>query len=40
MLKTRTFNIVYVNATNAHGYNLDTHGKKVTYKGQETKVKL
>ncbi|MCQ2289461.1 MAG: DUF5110 domain-containing protein [Muribaculaceae bacterium] len=40
MLQTRTFNIVYVNATNAQGYNPDTHGKQVTYKGKAVTVKL
>lgn len=40
MLQTRTFNIVFVNATNAQGYSPDARGKKVTYKGQEIKVEL
>lgn len=40
MLQSRSFNIVFVNATNARGYNPDARGKKVTYKGQEIKVKL
>lgn len=40
MLHSRTFNIVYVNATNAQGYTPDACGKHVTYIGQEIKVKL